>query len=133
MSIFSLGTAQAPHALAAAATRATPAGSAQGPFGAQLQSLRSGQSGAGTSGTTQTAFQTQPRHGASGKAHRPHGRNASGIDPNAATGTETGQTTAAAKSGASAPGSTGQQAKGGALASAMMRGLQAYGVTTTLA
>ena len=133
MSIFSLSTAQAPQALATAAASAKPAGSAQGPFSAQLRSLRSGQPSAGSSGTTQTAFQTQPRHGAPGKAHRQHGRNASDIDPNAGTGTGSGQTSAAAQSGASGPGSTSQQAKGGALVSAMMRGLQAYGATTTLA
>jgi hypothetical protein len=133
MSIFGLSTAQAPQALAASATRATPPSSAQGPFSAQLQSLRSGQSSAASSGTTQTAFQTQPRRSDASKAHRPHARNASGIDPNAGTGTESGQTAAAAQSGASRPGSTGQQAKGGALASAMMRGLQAYGATTALA
>jgi hypothetical protein len=98
-----------------------------------LQSVRSGQSSANGSGTTQTAFQTQPRRGAPGKAHRQHGRNASGIDPNAATGTESGQTTAAAQGGTSGPGSTGQQAKGGVLLSAMMHGLHAYGATTTLA
>jgi hypothetical protein len=133
MSIFSLGTAQAPQALAAAATPTTPPSSAHGPFSAQLQSLRSGQSSAGSSSTTQTAFQTQPRHGAPGKAHRQHGRNASGTDSNAATGTENPQTTAAAQSGASEPGSTGQQPRGGVLLSAMMLGLQAYGATTALA
>jgi hypothetical protein len=133
MSIFSLSTAQAPQALATAAASAKPAGSAQGQFSAQLQSLRSGQSSAGSSSTTQTAFQTQPRRSAPSKAHRPHGRNASSTDSNAATGTETGQTTAPAQSGAGGPGSTGQQAKGGVLLSAMMHGLQAYGATTALA
>jgi hypothetical protein len=132
MSIFSLSTAQASQALATPAASAKPASSAQGRFSAQLQSLRSGQSSANSSSTTQTAFQTQPRRSDASKAHRPHARNASGIDPNAGTGRESGQTTAAAQSGVSRPGSTGQQAKGGALASAMMRGLQAYGATTTL-
>jgi hypothetical protein len=133
MSIFSLSTAQAPQALAASATRTTLPSLAQGPFSAQLQSLRSGQSSAGSSSTTQTAFQTQPRRSPPSKAHRQHGRNASGTDPNAASGTESGQTTAAAQSGASGRGSTGQQAKGGVLLNAMMRGLLAYGATTTLA
>jgi len=133
MSIFSLSATQAPQALAAHATPAKPPSSAQGPFSAQLQSLRSGQSTAGSSNTTQTAFQTQPRRSDASKAHRPHARNASGIDPNAGTGTESGQTTAAAQSGASGPGGTVPQAKGGALVNAMMRGLQAYGATTTLA
>ncbi len=132
MSIFSLGTAQAPQTLAASATPRTPANPAQGPFSAQLQSLHEGQSSA-ASNTTQLAFQTEPRRGVPGKAHHHHGRTASSTDSNAATGTENGQTSAAAPSGASGPGSTGQQTKGGVLLSDMMRGLQAYGATTTLA
>jgi len=131
MSIFSLSTAQAPQALATAAASATPASSAQGPFSAQLQSLRGGQPSAASS-TTQTAMQTEPRRSAPGKAHHHHGRNASSTDSNTANGTENGQTMAGAQNGASGPGSTGQQTKGGVLLSAMMRGLQAYGATTTL-
>jgi hypothetical protein len=131
MSIFSLSSTPAPHTLAASATPTTPASSAQGPFSVQLQSRLAGQSSAGSS-ATQSAFQTDPRRGAPGKAHRHHGRNASSTDSNAATGTETSQASATAQSGASGPGSTGQQTKGGVLLSDMMRGLQAYGATTTL-
>lgn len=131
MSILSLGTAPAPQTLAAATTPTTPASLAQGPFSVQLQSLRAGQSSAGSS-TTQTAFQTEPRRGAPGKAHHHHGRNASSTDANTANGTENGQTMAGAQTGASGPGSAGPQTKGGVLLGAMMRGLQAYGATTTL-
>jgi len=132
MSIVGLGTVQAPQTRAASATPTTPASSAQGPFSAQLQSLRTGQPSAGSS-TTQSAFQTEPRRGAPGTAHHHHGRNASSIDSNAATGTENAQTSAAAQSGAGGPGSAGQQTKGGVLLNDMMRGLQAYGATTMLA
>jgi hypothetical protein len=133
MSIFSLSTAQAPQTLAASATSTPPASPVRRPFSAQLQSLRAGQSSAGSSSTTQTAFHTEQRRGAPSKAHHPHGRNASSTDSNAATGTANGPTTAAGQSGTKGPGSTGQQTKGGVLLNDMMRGLQAYGVTTTLA
>ncbi len=134
MSIASLSATQVPQNLAAGAATTAPASSAQGPFGTQLQSLLAGQSSASSSATT-TAYQTEPGRGTPGKAHHHHGHHASGTDANAANGTENGPTTAVAQTatgGTSGTNSTGQQTPRGVLLSNLMRGLQAYGATTTL-
>ncbi len=134
MSIASPSTTQVPQPLAAGTATSASASPAQGAFGAQLQSLLGGQTSA-ANGTTATAYQTEPGRGTPGKAHRHHGHHASGTDTNAANGTENGQAVAGAQSGASGTGGvggTGQQTAGGVLLNDMMRGLQAYGATTTL-
>ena len=131
MSIASLSTTQVPQTLAAGTATTGPASSAQGPFGTQLQSLLAGQSSA-TSGATTTAYQTEPGRGTPGRAHRHHGHRASSTDANAANGTENGQTTAGAQSGTGGTSGAGQQTPGGVLLNDLMRGLQAYGATTTL-
>jgi hypothetical protein len=131
MSIASLSTTQVPQPLAAGAAAAAPASSAQGPFGTQLQSLLGGQSSA-TSDATATAYQTEPGRGTPAKAHHHRGHHASSTDASAANGTANGQTTASAQSGASGASGAGQQTPGGVLVNDLMRGLQAYGATTTL-
>jgi hypothetical protein len=134
MSIASLGTVPVRQTIATAATHAMAASSAQGPFSAQLQALRASQSGTGSS-ATQTAYHTEPGRGAPSKAHRPHARNASNTDANAANGTDSSQSTSgdpSAASGTSGSSSSGQQTPGAGLLNSMMRGLQAYGATTTL-
>jgi len=70
-----------------------------------------------------------------GKAQRHHGHHASDTDANVANGTQNDQTAAGTQSGTSAASganSTGQQTPGGVLLTDLMRGLQAYGATTTL-
>jgi hypothetical protein len=142
MSIASLGTTQASHSIFAAATAASQTsaapgafgGALAGAFGTQLQSLLAGQSGTGSS-AAQTAYQTEPGRGAPGGVHHHDGHHAAGTDANAADGMDNGQTAPTAQNGTngtSTPGSTGQQGPGGVLLSDLMRGLQAYGATTTL-
>ena len=125
MSIASLGTAQVPQSLLAAGTAAAPASVTQGAFGTQLQSLLAGQSSTGGSAAP-TAYQTEPGRGTPDRVHHHHGHHASGTDANAADGMENGQSTA------SAQGGTSHKTPGGLLLTDLMRGLRAYGATTTL-
>ncbi len=129
MNIASLGTTQTPQSFLAATGIAASASSTQGAFNAQLQSLLAGQSSTGSS-AAQTAYQTEPGRGVSGRAHHYHGHDASGADANAADGMDNGQTSVGTQ--ASGTSSTGQQAPGGVMLGDLMRGLQAYGATTTL-
>lgn len=141
MSIPSLSTTQVPQTSATGTTTATPGTAAQGPFGSQLQSLLGGKSST-PSAATATAYQSQPSRGAARNAHHPRGRYASSTDTNAANGTQNSAAVVGAPSGAngtsgasgtSGSSGTSQQAPGGVLLTDMMRGLQAYGSTTTLA
>jgi hypothetical protein len=135
MSIASLGTIQVPQTFAAgtvtAASKtplgaaATSASQAQGAFGAQLQSLMGGQSSA-TSGAVTAAHQAHPARGTPGRAYHHRSHHASSTDANVA------DDTARAGTWTGAAGGTGQQAPGRVLLNDMMRGLQAYGATTTL-
>jgi hypothetical protein len=135
MSITNLGTTQAAQTLAAGTTTTAPAASGQGSFGRQLQSALAGQSTAGSGSTTATAYQTEPGRGAPGNAHHHRGHHASDTGATVANGTTNGQTTASAQSGTggtSATNGAGQQTPGGLLLNDLMRGLQAYGATTSM-
>ena len=144
MSIPSLSPTQIPQIPATGTTTATPGTASQGPFGSQLQSLLGGKSST-PSAAAATAFQPQPSRGSASKAHHPRGSHASSTDSNAANGTQNSAAVVGAPGGAngtsgasgagrtSGTSSTGQQTPGGVLLTDMMRGLQAYGSTTTLA
>ncbi len=148
MSIPSLTSiARVPPTAAAGATSSAPGASGQGAFGSQLQSLLGGKSSS-PNGAKATAFQPQPSRGAPHKAHQqPPGRHASSTDSNAAMGTQSASDAVGAQGGASGSGvagaaggtsgtsgsgSSGQQGPGGVLLNDMMRGMQAYGSTTSL-
>ena len=132
MSIASVSTTQTPQTLVAGAAVTAPVRTAQGPFAAQVQSLLAGKSGT-AGGATATAYQTEPGRGVPGKAHHPRGHHTAGTDTNAANGTDNSQTTAGVQGGLGGTGSTGKQTPGGVLLNDLMRGLHAYGATTTLA
>ena len=141
MSIANVTTTSIPQTSVAGTTTAAPATSGQGAFGSQLQSLLGGKSSS-ANGAAATAYQAQPSHGAARNAHHPRGRYASGTDADAAAGVASGEATTGAPSGGSATNgaggaggssSTGQMPPGSVLLNDMMRGLQAYGETSTLA
>lgn len=131
MSIASLGTTQAAQTIATNAARAT---SGQGSFGGALQSSLAGQP-TSAGGATQTASLTKSQRSTPSTQHHHHDhshRNSSGAGAIAANGGASGQTTAGAQSGTSGTSGAGQQTSAGVLVNNMMRGLQAYGATTTL-
>jgi hypothetical protein len=136
MSIAGLGTLQTAHPII---TSAAAASSAQGGFGAQVQAWMASQSSA-SSGATQSASLTEPGRATPGAARHHHAQSPS-TDANTADGTSnnpSGPASSAslgktANTGAGATSSTGQQTPGGLLLNDMMRGLQAYGATSSIA
>jgi hypothetical protein len=117
MNIASLGSAQMAQTVAAGSTFGTP-----GSFGTDLQSLLSGQTALGA---TQSASVTEPGRGVPEATHRHrHSGSTDGGQP--ATDMGNSQTAATSAGGS-------QQSAGGLLVGDMMRGLQAYGATTSVA
>jgi hypothetical protein len=113
MNIAALGSSQVAQTVAAGSTFGTA-----GSFGAMVP----GQSG---SGAAQSASTTEPGRGVPGSMpHHHHRGSTDGGQPATDSG---GSQTASASGGGS------QQGPGGLLLGDMMRGLQAYGATTSVA